>query len=106
MRTRAEQARCKRKARGSESTDNASAKHETRGSEATENASAKHGAQRSAATKNASGKPEGAKRPSRPTGLAVFAFLCVSEHFDSIETHSLFENFCERKVRNVREQSE
>ena len=52
----------------------------------TENASAKHEAQGSKATKNSSAKPKGAKRPSRPTGLAFFAFLCVSEHLDSIET--------------------
>ena len=46
MQVRANQARCERKAAGSEETENASAKHETRGSEATVsakwNVSAKH----------------------------------------------------------------
>ena len=32
--------------------------------------------------------------------------LCVSELFDSIETHFSFENFREREARNAREQSE
>ena len=88
---RAKQARCERKARGSKTTENASAKHEAQGSEATE---------------NANGKPKGAKRLSRPTVLAFLAFLCVSEHFDLIETNFFFKSFCERKLRNKREQSE
>ena len=35
-----------------------------------------------------------------------FAFLRVSEHFESIETHFFFENFCESEARNARERSE
>ena len=35
-----------------------------------------------------------------------FAFLCVSEHFKSIETHFFFLNFCERKAQNVHKRSE
>ena len=34
-----------------------------------------------------------------------FAFLCVSEHFESIETHFFFENFCEHEAQNARERS-
>ena len=66
-----------------------SAKHEAQGSKeckckaegciATENASAEYEARGSKATKNASVKPEGAKRPSRPTGLAFFACECERE---------------------------
>ena len=33
------------------------------------------------------------------------AFLCVSDHFESIETHFFFENFREREARNVRERN-
>ena len=36
-----------------------------------------------------------------------FAFLCVSEHFESIETHLFFfENFREREAQNACERSE
>ena len=35
-----------------------------------------------------------------------FAFLCVSEHFESIETHFFFIKFGERKAQNACEQSE
>ena len=36
-----------------------------------------------------------------------FAFLCVSEHFESIETRFFFfENFREREAQNARERSE
>ena len=83
-----------------EATENASAKHEARGSEATENAIAKHEARGSEATKNGSLKPEGAKRPSRHIGLALFAFLCVSEHFGSIETHLFSKMFVSAKQRH------
>ena len=34
------------------------------------------------------------------------AFLRVSEHFKSIETHFFFKNFRERKARNARRRSE
>ena len=35
-----------------------------------------------------------------------FAFLCVSEHFESIETHFFFENFRElRATREARHES-
>ena len=33
------------------------------------------------------------------------AFLCVLEHFKSIETHFSFENFYEREARNALEWS-
>ena len=33
------------------------------------------------------------------------AFLCVSDHFESIETHFFFWNFREREARNVRERN-
>ena len=36
----------------------------------------------------------------------VVVLLCVSEHFESIETNFFFENFREREARNVREQTE
>ena len=39
--------------------------------------------------------------------MFLFAFLCVSEHFKSIETHFFFsKNFCEHEVQNVRKRSE
>ena len=99
MRVRAKQARYERKAWGSKVTENASAKREAQESKATKNASEKNGVQGSEATKNLSAKTEGAKQPSRPTELAFFAFLCVSVHFDSIETHIFFKKFCERKAQ-------
>ena len=34
--------------------------------------------------------------------ILVFAFLFVSEHFESIETHFFFENFRERETLNAR----
>ena len=34
----------------------------------------------------------------------LFAFLCVSEHFELTETHFFFENFCEREARERSEQ--
>ena len=34
-----------------------------------------------------------------------FAFLCVSEHFQLIETHFFFKNFREHEEQNAREQS-
>ena len=40
-------------------------------------------------------------------GVIFFlAFLCVPEHFELIETHFFFENFCEREARNECEGSE
>ena len=78
VRAKAKQARRERKARVSEATENVSEKHEALRSKATENVSAKHGTRGSEATKNVSAKPEGAKRPSRSTGLA---FLCISMRF-------------------------
>ena len=34
------------------------------------------------------------------------AFLCVSEHFESIETHFFFKNFRKRLAQNARKWSE
>ena len=47
-----------------------------------------------------------AKRVIGQRGKFFFAFLCVSEHFESIETHFFFENVYERKVQNACERSE
>ena len=47
----------------------------------------------------------GSKRVKK--NFFFFAFLRVSEHFESIETHFFFfENFREREAQNAREQSE
>ena len=35
-------------------------------------------------------------------GKQSYAFLCISEHFELIETHYFFENFREREAQNAR----
>ena len=43
-----------------------------------------------------------ARNGSKRVKFFFFAFLRVSEHFESIETHFFFENFREREARNAR----
>ena len=48
-----------------------------------------------------------ATHEARQRGKKIFfAFLCVLDHFESIETHFFFENFREREARNAHERSE